>query len=200
MYLAHMYCYGKHANTVGVTGIAGCLGIFIAHNNMLYAIHIPPNSAITESRAREQFAEYVEGQDGTIKNSAVARLYGVTNRDYRQTAESDLYSICGRLGLRQFRLIRLRSTPTATVQGSNRESIVKDSTAVICRFANGGSPNDCTFICHPDATLKYRKLANNNRAGSYRDFPEEDVDVDPNGLAAWTSIVNGNASMRTVFR
>ena len=184
MFMADMYCYGKDADCAGITGIEGCLGLIIYHNNMFYAIHIPPSatgSKYTMSYAIEQFKSYVIGQDATIQGGANVLLYGITNRDFRSSAEDDIRYVCAQFGLPKCFMIRFRKTPKGKTL----------STATIC--ARLPWNNQLHFQCQADSTVLYTETGATQRHDSYKPWFAKDRRA--NRVAGWWPIDQSNAEI-----
>jgi hypothetical protein len=128
MFIATMYSYGKDSACVGVDGIRTCMGVFVAYEKMLYAIHVPWNSADKNDQGRAAFVSYVKKEAGTFRGKE-ARLYGVTNNKERGTAEDELRAYKKDLKPRQTVLIRLRENLGTT----------PDAAAVLCEYVGNGN-------------------------------------------------------------
>jgi hypothetical protein len=180
-----MYNYGKHAQVVGVTGIESCMGVFVRHGNMLYAIHIPDHGG--KAAGGQAFAQYVQQQDGTVINSA-AQLIGVINRTHRTGSPQDeVRAIAVTLVLPRFTMIRLISTPTKNNQ----------STAVICQ-PMPGKP-DTIIKAMPHDSVPYTAVGAVARDGYY----SMDIGIAPRTAntavsAGWTLVEHANSSIAVV--
>jgi hypothetical protein len=108
MFIADMYCYGMDANAVGVTGISGCMGVFVATGAMLYAVHIPDTATPGKNAlGGTTFADFVTQQVGQPLDPNASQMICVLNYTQRQQAHEEGYAIARRLGLRRFALWRM---------------------------------------------------------------------------------------------
>jgi hypothetical protein len=105
MYLATMFSYGQHPSSVGVTGIRGCMGVFVQHGNTLFAIHIPDNSAARNKEGADAFIGMVN--TGGF-NGANAKLYVVLNNNNRPNFLDEIKYIGQSLGIRKAEIARLQ--------------------------------------------------------------------------------------------
>ena len=81
IYFSNMFCYGDANDTVGITGIRGCMGIVFVGAQSMYAIHIPPDAKEVVKMAGETFVNFVKNNEGgNIKNG---RLFGFLNGENR---------------------------------------------------------------------------------------------------------------------
>lgn len=105
MYIGDMFCYGQSTDSVGVNGIVGCMGVFVACGPTLFAIHMP-DSINYNTVGRDAFVQFVGGAGGW--NAGTATMIGVLNNDNRPGAQAELRSIARGLGLGTVRMVRLR--------------------------------------------------------------------------------------------
>lgn len=131
MFIATMYSYGSDNNAVGVDGIIGCMGLFVAHNNRLHAIHIPdtPNHFAT---GRQAFVNYLTHLPGGF-NGANARIYAVLNGSNRSNAYAEVLEYCEDLNINKTTMIRLRKHLGGSGSGQG-------SAAVLCELVPGSNP------------------------------------------------------------
>lgn len=106
MFIATMYSYGNDTDAVGVDGIRGCLGIFLATKSRLFAVHIP-EVARTYAEAHVHFVRHVL-QVQPLFNRAESVLYAVANGANRVTAEDELREYGQSLGVHQLKMVRLQ--------------------------------------------------------------------------------------------
>src|SRR6266446_10657593 len=105
MYMAQMYCYGSDPECAGITGIVGCMGIICACRSRVFAVHIPPSGATMEKRGREAFCDYVTRE--MTEGTGAGRLLFFVNGKCRPQAPEEVRAVCGLLGIRTAKLIKL---------------------------------------------------------------------------------------------
>jgi hypothetical protein len=172
MYLADMYCYGRDQDAVGVTGISGCMGVFVSSGNMLYAVHIPENSAEKCARGGKAFADFVLLEAGQGFNRDNATMITVANYTQRTTAGDESYEIARQLGMRAFTVFR----PEKHIAVSSMKN--PESIWVVWQRGNAGME-----LCYrPTSTIQPAKGAGTPRSGDYGAYGEDErYTVDTNG-------------------
>jgi len=139
MFIATMFSYGMDDDCVGVDGIRGCMGVFLAYRPALYAIHLPEGKDERNHQGRKAFVTFIRQRIPSFQGNN-ARLYGVLNGDNRPGAWNELQDFCTDLGIGSFTLVRLRKN--LGVEGSQQ-----DAAAVLCEYIPHSS----------DCKLKYQK-------------------------------------------
>lgn len=158
MYIADMFCYGSSTDSVGVNGINGCMGVFIACNQVLYAAHMP-DSINYNQPGRIAFANFVS--HGANWNPAQATMVGVLNGSNRSSAKGELVDIAQRLNIRSFRTVRLRQGIEKT---TGNEPL---AAAVLFLFKpQGGGAIEMRY--QMDKYVKWVQNQGEARAGQYR--------------------------------
>jgi hypothetical protein len=139
MFIATMFSYGMDNDCVGVDGIRGCMGVFLAYQPALYAIHLPDGTKERNDMGRQAFVTFIKQKiPGFQPNNA--RLYGVVNGDNRPSALSELKAICQDLGIGKFTFVKLR-------KNLGVEGCQQDAAAVLCEYVPGST----------DCKLKYQR-------------------------------------------
>lgn len=172
MYLADMFCYGKDPNAVGVTGISGCMGVFVSAGAMLYAVHIPESLPDKCARGGKAFADFVLREAGQGFDGGAATMITVANYTQRSTAADESYEIARQLGMRVFTLFRPEKH-IAIGLGKNPESIW-----VVWQRTTGGME-----LCYrPTSSIQPTKGEGTPRSGDYGAFGDDErYKVDTNG-------------------
>jgi hypothetical protein len=175
MYLADMFCFGKDPDAVGVTGISGCMGVFVSAGTMLYAVHIPESLPAKSARGGTAFADFVLREAGTGFDGEKATMITVANYTQRSTAADESYEIARQLGMRRFTLFRPEKH-IAIGLGKNPESIW-----VVWQRGSDG----LELRYRPSSTITPSKGGGTARAGDYGAFGEDErYTVDTNGWYA----------------
>jgi hypothetical protein len=156
VFIAQMYAIGKDPQSVGVDGIITCMGVFLAYNQNLYAVHVPFNGAATNDLGREAFAAYVEKENPNYRGKD-ARLYAVVNGLPRGGAEDEVRSYLRRLKAGSTTFMRL----TAGLGPTDNPV----SAAVVCEFAAIGNGVLLKYQRH--ATANWQKGLGRARAAHY---------------------------------
>ncbi len=144
MFIATMYSYGMDDDCVGVDGIRGCMGVFLAYRPALYAIHLPDNTSQRNDQGRTAFVNFIQQQVHGFQGND-ARLYGVVNGANRPSALSELKHFCEDLGIPRFTFARLRKN--LGVEGAQQ-----DAAAVLCEY----------IPQQKDCRLKYKRADDAN--------------------------------------
>lgn len=184
MYLADMYCYGMDPNAVGCTGISGCMGVFVAHGAMLYAVHIPDNNPAKNARGGQAFADFALAQAGRAFNADAAEMIVVANHTQRSTADDEGYAICRRLGMRRFTLVRPEKF-IALSESKNPESIF----VVWQRTRDGG----LELLYRRTEGLAVARGTGTARSGDYGAFGEDERYEVDTAAAGWHAAKPPNA-------
>jgi hypothetical protein len=160
MYIATMYSYGKDPACVGVDGIVTCMGVFLAYNYNLYAIHVPFNQTGVNDAGRKAFATYVGIENPHYKGKN-AKLYVVTNGDSRGSAraEAQQYKETFKAGQATFITLRSKVGPDAAA-------------AVLCEFYKG---TGVIVKYQPHATAGWEIGDGVRRAGHYHNASFDSV-------------------------
>jgi hypothetical protein len=190
MYIADMFCYGRSTDFVGVNGIVGCMGVFVSSGATLYAVHIP-DSINYNQPGRVAFAQFVTGSGGW--NAANATMVAVLNNDNRPAADAELTDLGQRLGIRSFRLVRLRKNidllPTKEPQ----------ATAVVCLFNQAGNHQGIDLRYQMDKNVRWNEGHGEARSGQYRAM-RDDARLGVNAAwgAGWQEVNGTNCSLSLV--
>jgi hypothetical protein len=164
MYLADMYCYGKDPDAVGVTGISGCMGVFVSSGATLYGIHIPENNPDKCARGGKAFTDFIKLDAGNGFDGEKAVMITVANFTQRSTAADESYEICRQLGMRRFTLFRPEKH-IAVSTGKNPESIW-----VVWQRVKGA---EMELRYRPDANILPKKGEGTARSGDYGAYGED---------------------------
>jgi hypothetical protein len=156
MFIATMYSYGSDPECVGVDGIVGCMGVFLAYNGMLYAIHIPDTPARFTS-GRTKFVAYVN-QQAPAFDGKQAHLYGVLNGVNRSGAYLELLEYAAALSVKRITTIRLN-------ENLGTKGAMQDSAAVLCEFIP--HTGNCRLKYQKAASVKWTRDTETVRAGYY---------------------------------
>ena len=186
VFIATMYSFGKDPVCVGVDGIVTCMGVFLAHGGMLYAIHVPFQASATNDLGREAFIAYVHREDPNFQG-ANAKLYGVTNNNARGTAVDEV---------RQYaKSLKVDYTVFCQLRENLGDKKSPDAAAVVCELLGGHGP-----------VLKYQKHSTANwqagpgvrRAGHYHNGSMADILAVPNTDVAsgWQLVNAGNSDLK----
>ena len=92
MYFANMYCYGSDNNTVGITGMLGCMGVVYISAGSMYAIHIPDNNDRLNKLGGKTFVKWVKNQEQRITQDS-GHLIAFINGKNRPDAENEVRTI-----------------------------------------------------------------------------------------------------------
>jgi hypothetical protein len=177
MYIAETFDYGHDANCVGVDGIVDCMGVFVLHNNVLYAIHQPNNfDKKTIKLGRDTFATHLEANHAYKGGGKVYVVVNCTSRGDEET-KYEVQQYHKLLSAQTTKLYRITAHPGVSI-------------AVVCeRNLVGG-----------DVTLKYttHALAGWVVGGSARDGYYQNPSIGNSGYTTpttggWTVINPGSA-------
>ncbi|MEM9454286.1 MAG: hypothetical protein AAGF11_08915 [Myxococcota bacterium] len=188
MFIAIMYAYGSDIESVGVDGIRGCLGIFLATDTRLYAIHIPdaPNHF---DAGRAAFVHYVNQTEPNF-NQGTARLFAVMNGPNRPAAYAELLAYANDLGVHRLETVRIN-------EHLGQQGFGQDAAAIVCERIPGST----------NCRLKYTRgddiLWQNNgtaRADLYRANMQADDDrlsTNPALGQGWHMVDDTNSTIAT---
>ena len=201
MYIADMFCYGKSAEFVGVNGIVGCMGVFLAYNKMLYAIHIP-DSINYNSVARTEFGKFI-GREATGMDGNQAQVVAVLNNDNRPGGPAEVAAICKDLGVPRFTMIRLRKN--IPISPSSKEPA---AVAVLCEFTpesyvpNVGMQFSDTLRLkyQVDSRVRWEKNRGEARIGQYRAMRDDEKLYVSGALGAgwdWVDTTSGDITVQS---
>jgi hypothetical protein len=156
MFIAQMWAIGKDPQCVGVDGIVTCMGVFLAYNHVLYAIHSPFVGTAANDLGREAFAYYIE-KDIPNYRGKHARLYAVVNGIPRGVAEDEVRTYRRRLKAGSTTFMRLTAGLGPVANPA--------SAAVICEFAGLGNGIVVKYQAH--ATANWQAGLGRARATHY---------------------------------
>ncbi len=169
MFIATMYSFGKDPLCVGVDGIVTCMGVFLAYNGTLYAIHVPFQSSATNDFGREAFVAYVRREEPNFQGGN-AKLYGVTNNDVRGGASEEV---------RQFaKNLKVDYAMFCTLRENLGDKKSPDSAAVVCEYLPGGQGPVMKYQKH--STANWQAGPGVRRAGHYQNGSMADILSVPN--------------------
>lgn len=184
MFIATMFSYGKDAECVGVDGIVGCMGVFLAYNNTLYGIHVPDNPNKLDM-GRDAFVKFVN-QEAPRFAGTEARLYGVLNGDNRPDAPKELAAYCRDLFVGRATIVRVRK--------NLKDGATELAASVICEFLPKSS--ECMLKYQRNADVKWTKDVGTLRAGFYHNASMSDRLSTSGALAnGWTLVDGSNATI-----
>ena len=146
MYIGDMFCYGQSTDSVGVNGIVGCMGVFVASGQTLYAIHMP-DSINYNTPGRNAFVQFV---GGAIGNGNAATVIGVLNNDNRPSAAAELREIARGLGASSYRMVRLRKHIDIRPSGE------PEAAAVLCMYTPNGYVQGTGMTFSSNVELRYQ--------------------------------------------
>ncbi|MEZ5402855.1 MAG: hypothetical protein R2729_24475 [Bryobacteraceae bacterium] len=183
MFIANMFCYGCDPNCVGVDGIVGCMGVFLAHNGTLYAIHVPDTT--TKAAGRTAFVSYVTGHDPAF-NGANAELFGVLNGPNRGDAFLELAAYNQALNVRKLTVVRLN-------EHLGPKGLMQDAAAVLCEFIP--TTNECRLKYQRHADVNWVAGAGTARAGTYGALPDGRLSANAAPSQGWHLVDSTNSSI-----
>jgi hypothetical protein len=187
MFIATMYSYGMDNDCVGVDGIRGCMGVFLAYRPALYAIHLPDNPQRNDL-GRQTFVTFIKQKIPGFQGNT-ARLYGVVNGANRPSALSELKQLCQDLGIGSFTFVRLRKNLGA-------EGAQQDSAAVLCEFIPQSS--ECKVKYQRADDVKWTKGVGTVRDGFYFNNSFSDIysaDIGKLLVTGWNVVDENNSSI-----
>lgn len=182
MFIATMFSYGNDVQAVGVDGINGCMGIFLATAARLYAIHIPdqPQHFTT---ARNAFVGHVNGIEPGF-NRGTARLYAAINGNARPGAYRELLDYALALG-------GVRKMMTVRVNGFGANA----ATIILERIPQS---TDCRLKVHRNDQVNWQHGAGTVRSGFYHNGSMNQVLSTVTALASgWRLVDSGNSNIAT---
>jgi hypothetical protein len=178
MYIGDMFCYGSSTDSVGVNGIVGCMGVFVASGQTLYAVHMP-DSINYNGPGRTAFTQFVTGAGGW--NAANATMIGVLNGDNRPGAGAELADIARGLGIGSFRTVRLRKHIDRSGSG---EPV---AAAVLCLFKPTTTQIELRY--QMDSRVRWSEGNGEARAGQYRAMRGDSrLSTNPGWGAGWEAV------------
>jgi hypothetical protein len=185
MFIATMYSYGMDDDSVGVDGIRGCMGVFLAYRPALYAIHLPDNPQRNDL-GRQTFVSFIQQKIAGFQGNN-ARLYGVVNGANRPSALSELKHFGQDLGIGRFTFVRLRKN--LGVEGAQQ-----DAAAVFCEYIPHSS--DCRLKYQRADDVNWTKGVGKVRDGFYHNGSFTDIYSINTGtsLQSWNVVVDKNNS------
>jgi hypothetical protein len=190
VFIATMYSFGKDTESVGVDGIVGCMGVFLAFGKNLYAIHVP-DTAERFDMGRNAFVTYVKQQAPKFKGGD-AKLFCILNGDNRPDAAREMVKYCMDLFVGHYTTVRLRKHLGG--QGSSQ-----GSAAVLCELQGTG---ECRLKYLKADQVNWTKGQGTVRAGYYHNSSMSDV-LWTSGAAmnGWrlVDIDNSNITVNHVF-
>ena len=136
MFIAEMWAIGEDPQCVGVDGIQTCMGVFVAYNQTLYAIHSPGMTDATNRLGRLAFVYYIKKQNPQFKGKH-AKLYAVVNGNHRNQAEEEVREYQSDLKAGASTFIRLHHNVLAA--------------AVVCEFLPNGTSVVLKYKLHANA-------------------------------------------------
>lgn len=185
MYIGDMFCYGKSVDSVGVNGIVGCMGVFVASGQTLYAVHMP-DSINYNGPGRTAFVQFVTSSAGW--NAANATMVGVLNGDNRPAAGGELTDIARGLGIGSFRTVRLRKNIDRSGSGEPA------STAILCLFKPTTTQIELRY--QMDARVRWIEGSGEARAGQYRAMRADALlSTNPGWGAGWNAVGGDNCDL-----
>lgn len=185
MYIGDMFCYGRSTDLVGVNGIVGCMGVFVASGATLYAVHMP-DSINYNGPGRDAFVNFVTTAPGW--SAAGATMIGVLNGANRPGAPAELIAIARGLGLGSFRTVRLRKHID---RASGTEPV---AAAVLCLFKPQSSEIELRY--QMDKGVKWKEGPGEARAGQYRAMRDDArLSTNPAWGAGWQAVDSNNCDL-----
>lgn len=183
MYYAQMFEYGSDQAHVGVTGIAGCMGVVFAAPNRLYAVHIPPNDPAVNLIGANAFVAMVQGGEGALHPGGSLHVF--VNGMLRPTVDDETRHICDALGTpATTRIYRLFAGLTPPIDSVNPLSAT-------IKVQRGAGALQLGYKHVPDNQWIQ---GGNARSGRYRGVLADDPTRPNNGelAAAWNQMTNPN--------
>jgi hypothetical protein len=163
---------------------------FVSCGQTLYAVHLPDSINYNEA-GRIAFAQFVISSGGW--NAANATMIGVLNNDNRPGANAELTDLAGRLGMRSFRLVRLRKN--IDTQPSKEPVAV----AVICLFNRQVSSPELELRYQMDKNVRWAEGTGEKRAGQYRPMrPDALLWVSSAWGSGWQEVNSTNCDLSLV--
>jgi hypothetical protein len=184
VFIATMYSYGSDAACVGVDGIVGCMGVFLAYNKVLYAIHVPDAGHFQSGRTK--FVAYLNQQANAF-DGRNAHLYGVLNGTNRGGAYSELLEYAQDLSIKRITTVRLN-------EHLGKKGSMQDSAAVLCEFIPGSQ--ECMLKYQKADEVKWTLGAGTPRAGYYHNSSFDKV-LSTNAAVAsgWNVVDTDNSTI-----
>jgi hypothetical protein len=159
MFIATMFSYGKDPHSVGVDGIRSCMGVFLAYQQMLYAIHVPQGVQARLDEGRTKFASYVKEQIPALVGKN-AQLFSVVNGKERATQSEEMQTYCKELGVGRVTLVQLDKELGV-------QPLYHDAAAVLCEFIHGTDQCRLKYQRADDVKFEENALGTPSRAGYY---------------------------------
>jgi hypothetical protein len=188
MFIATMYSYGSDAESVGVDGIRGCLGIFLATNTQLHAIHIPDTPARFDA-GRTAFVAHVHHADPHFV-PAEARLFAVMNGPNRPGADAELLAYSQDLNVHRRMTVRVN-------EFLGPKGFGQDAAAILCERIPGTTQCRLKYKRYDDVSWQHG--VGTVRAGYYHSGAYDAVLRTNAALAqGWHLVDNTNSTIATV--
>lgn len=188
MFIATMYSYGDDTECVGVDGIRGCLGIFLATTTRLYAIHVPDTPAHFDT-GRNAFVAHVQAREPGL-DPTTARLFAVMNGTNRPGAYGELLQYSQALGVHKRMTVRVEEF--LGPKGSNQ-----DAAAIVCERIPGST--ECRLKYKRAADIHWQNGVGTVRAGHYHmDSFDAVLSTNPALGQGWHMVDDTNSTIATV--
>ena len=192
MYFANMFCYGRDATAIGVTGILGCLAVIYAGDAGMYATHIVCGSAEDDATGRKTFTDWVKQQEQHLGNGHLFLLTNGGNRP--QTAEEAL-EMKKALKKPTTTVYKITKNLTANVGNGGNASIV-----ILMERAHGNdsNPSGCSLYYKKNEDVVWVD-GGSAESGQYKVRPDYTGAKVPNDLNfGWRTVLAGNAEVTTI--
>jgi len=195
MYFADMFCFGYDPDCVGVTGIVGCMGIFVATDDLLYSIHVTAGSVPEERLGAQKFGSFVNRCE-TPQKIARAKVFCVVNGGARLKLSNDLEPFAKAIGVKLITAVRIFENLAPMSQAVGKGSRWDQMKAVAVAFKRGQAQGE--FVIRYKQESEVQWLNGAQAGGKYRDgwynraHYKEVRTVDP-GFAGWHVVNNTNS-------
>jgi len=201
VYFATMNSFGYDQTCVGVTGIVGCMGIFVATNDLLYAVHVKAQNANQEALGAQKFGAFVKNCEGPGNTSSWKVFCMINGGNRLERLRDDLQPFVTCLGVKKVAAIRLYANLQTIMPSKIHSSLA--SVAVVLRRGAIQGQFDIRYM--QDSTVNW--LQGEQAGGKFRHgwygnpSSKEVVSVDPN-FPGWHTVVtsgpNANATLENL--
>ena len=194
MYFANMYCYGSDNNTVGITGMLGCMGVVYISAGSMYAIHIPDNNDTLNKLGGKTFVKWVKHQEQRITQDS-GHLIAFINGKNRPDAENEVRAI--KEGLK---------SPTTTLYrilkhlGAGSGGAMADAAAIMVDRVHISklAPKGCLCYYKRDGDIKW-VAGGVHESGQYKINSSYTGDGVPSDVRAGWRYLNADNSLSTTL-
>jgi hypothetical protein len=198
MYFADMFCFGYDPARVGVTGIVGCMGIFVATDDLLYSIHVTAGSTTEEAVGAKKFGQFVNRCEAPGK-VARASVYCVLNGGARFNIRKDLEPFVAGLGVKKITVVRFFKNLAPVSEAIGKGSRWDQMKSVAATFSRGNNPGQFVIKYKQESEVHWKAGA--PEGGKFRDgwylraHYKEVRSVDPN-FPGWHTADNTNSGFQ----